>query len=304
MKTAVIIARFQTPYLHEGHVHLIDTVVKCHTKVVVVLGTTALIGSRKNPFDYYTREKMIKSQFPGVVVLPLADEPSDISWSQHLDELLETTFSGETFILYGSRDSFIKCYTGKFGTKELPPHGQYNATEIRAQYANKVLDSADFRAGILYAYNVQYKKVFPTVDIALFRNNRTEILLGRKANSDLLQLPGGFVDPEDESYEVAAMRELREEAGDLTCSEMKYELSVKIDDWRYRYEADKIITYLVSCDLLSGEVVAKDDLVDLQWVKAEELPTLSVKGALSLEHKPLFNHLIDQYVKSETLKMN
>lgn len=299
MDTAAIIARFQTPYLHEGHVHLINQVSENHSKVVIVLGTSPLAGSRKNPFDYHTREKMIKSQFPEVVVLPLPDEPSDFTWSKSLDGLLESTFSGEKFSLYGSRDSFIQYYNGKFKTEELPAHGDYNATEIRARYASKVLDSPDFRAGILYAFNVQYKKVFPTVDVALFRNNGEEILLGKKDNSPLLRLPGGFVDPEDISYELAAERELFEEVGDLEVGSMQYEMSVKVDDWRYKNEDDKIITHLFSADFISGQVKASDDIVEVQWVMVSELGPMLDQGILNPEHRPLFNYLISRNKNSK-----
>ena len=57
MKTAVIIARFQTPYLHEGHRQLISQVKTNHAKLIIVLGISPIVGSRKNPYDYYTREK-------------------------------------------------------------------------------------------------------------------------------------------------------------------------------------------------------------------------------------------------------
>ena len=38
MKTAVIIARFQTPYLHEGHQNLISQVREAHSKLIILLG--------------------------------------------------------------------------------------------------------------------------------------------------------------------------------------------------------------------------------------------------------------------------
>lgn len=38
MKTAVIIARFQTPYLHEGHKQLINQVTENHAKLIILLG--------------------------------------------------------------------------------------------------------------------------------------------------------------------------------------------------------------------------------------------------------------------------
>lgn len=246
MKTAVIIARFQTPYLHDGHRQLLAEVAKNHSKLIVLLGVSPITGSRRNPYDYYTREKMIKTDYPEVIVLPVSDHPDDRTWSENIDSLLRSVFQGEDFCLYGSRDSFIPYYTGKFETVELPSHGDYNATELRRQYADKVFNSNDFRAGILYAYYNQYTKVYPTVDIAVFRNDKTEVLLGRKANSSKWRFPGGFADPEDDCYENAAKRELTEECGELQTSEMTYETSRKINDWRYRSEADKIITLLYS----------------------------------------------------------
>lgn len=296
MKTAVIIARFQTPYLHEGHQSLINQVKEAHSKLIILLGVSPITGSRKNPYDYYTREKMIKTAHPEILVLPISDHPSDKVWSENLDNLLKGVFPNEQFALYGSRDSFIPFYTGKFETIELPEHGDYNATELRKQYADKVFDSNDFRAGILYAYYNQYTKVYPTVDIALFRNEKKEILLGKKVINNKWRLVGGFADPEDADYESAAKRELTEECGDLETTKMVYETSRKINDWRYRNEADKIITLLFSCDYLSGEPSAQDDIAELGWFKLADLPKMIIDGLISNGHIELFNLLLEKYL--------
>jgi len=296
MKTAVIIARFQTPYLHEGHKQLINQVTENHAKLIILLGVSSIMGSRKNPYDYYTREKMIKKDYPNVIVLPISDHPSDKTWSENIDNLLKSVFTAEQFCLYGSRDSFIPYYSGRFETIELPEHGDYNATELRKQYADKVFDSNDFRAGILYAYYNQYTKVYPTVDIALFRNSKTEILLGKKSTNNKWRFVGGFADPEDDSYETAAKRELTEECGEMETSEMTYETSRKINDWRYRNEADKIITLLFSCDYISGAPAAQDDIIDLDWFKLSDLPQLINDNLLSDEHHRLFNFIITKYL--------
>ena len=296
MKTAVIIARFQTPYLHEGHKQLINQVTENHAKLIILLGVSPIMGSRKNPYDYYTREKMIKKDYPNVIVLPVSDHPSDKTWSDNIDHLLRGVFPAEQFCLYGSRDSFIPYYSGKFEAVELPEHGDYNATELRKKYADKVFDSNDFRAGILYAYYNQYTKVYPTVDIVLFRNSKTEILLGKKSTNNKWRFVGGFADPEDDSYETAAKRELTEECGEIETSEMTYETSRKINDWRYRNEADKIITLLFSCDYISGTPAAQDDIIDLDWFKVADLPQLMNDVMLSDEHHQLFNFIMTKYL--------
>jgi bifunctional NMN adenylyltransferase/nudix hydrolase len=89
--TGVIIARFQTPYLHEGHSGLIENVRERHNKVVVVLGVSAVKGSLRNPLDFYMREKMVKMASPDVIVLPLADTRNDTTWSTSLDQLLSSS---------------------------------------------------------------------------------------------------------------------------------------------------------------------------------------------------------------------
>ncbi|PTB98048.1 NUDIX hydrolase [Marivirga lumbricoides] len=295
MQTGVIIARFQTPYLHEGHMELIQKVKEQHDKLIIVLGVSPVRSSRKNPYDFYTRETMIKNEFKEIVVLPLSDHPSDAEWSKNLDNMLESAFPSESFTLYGSRDNFIPYYTGKKQVVELPEHGDYSATELRKKYADKVSNSRDFRAGILYALHNQYSKVYPTVDVAIFKNKKTEILLGRKAISSNWRLVGGFSDPEDSSFEEAALREMKEECGDLLVENLQYETSSKVNDWRYRNEVDQIITLLFSCDYKEGAVQAQDDIQELQWFKITELPKMKKEEKLSPEHQMLFDFLESKY---------
>ncbi len=298
MQTGVIIARFQTPYLHEGHMDLIQKVKEQHDKLIIILGVSPVRSSRKNPYDFYTRETMIKKEFLEIVVLPLSDHPSDEEWSGNLDSMLENAFPNENFTLYGSRDSFIPSYSGKKPVVELPEHGDYSATELRKKYADKVSNSRDFRAGILYSLHNQYAKVYPTVDVAVFKNDKTEILLGRKANSSNWRLVGGFSDPTDKSFEKAALREMKEECGDLQVTNLCYETSSRINDWRYRNEVDQIITLLFSCDYVEGQVQAQDDIKELQWFKLNDLPGMEAGDKLSPEHQLLFNFLFNKYTST------
>ncbi len=295
MKTGVIIARFQSPYLHEGHIELINKVKSNHNKLIIVLGISPVIGTRRNPFDYHTREKMIKNQYNDVIILPLSDHINDSNWSENLDNLLRSVFPNEQFKLYGSRDSFIPYYSGKNEVEELPEHGDYNATELRESFSNMVYDSQEFRAGILYAYYNQYKKVYATVDIAVFKNDKQQILLGKKNTNFKWRLVGGFSDPEDDNFETAALRELQEECGDLQVSPMEYEMSTKVDDWRYKSDVDKIITTVFSCNYLSGDASAQDDIMDLKWFPVKELKTMIKESSITEEHLPIFNFLISKY---------
>ena len=291
MNVGVIIARFQTPYLHEGHKALMDEVSNHHDKLIIVLGVCPVRGSRKNPYDYFTREKMIKREYPEVVVLPLSDHPSDAQWSENLDNILVMACPAERFTLYGSRDSFIPYYSGRNKTIELPEHGDHNATELRQKYADKVFDSQDFRAGILYAYHNQYPKVYPTVDIAVFRKKGKEVLLGKKPNNMKWRLIGGYVDPTDDKLEDAALRELKEEAGPIEVKNMTYLMSTKVDDWRYRSEVDKIITTVFRCEYVSGDFKAQDDICELAWHAVGNLPTIIGRGEVTPEHVDIIGNV-------------
>ncbi|HEY9047840.1 MAG TPA: NUDIX domain-containing protein [Ohtaekwangia sp.] len=295
-KIGVIIARFQSPYLHEGHKSLIESVRQQHNTMVIVLGVSPVKGSRRNPLDFQTREKMIKKEYPDVVVLPLADHPLDTKWSQNLDGMLSNTFPGSSFILYSSRDSFKTYYTGANETIELPENGSYRATLIREQISDKVMDSEAFRTGIIYAYANTYLKVYPTVDIAVMRNNRTEVLLGRKDIDNKWRLPGGFSDPTDESYEEAAARELREECGDIQITGMQYEGSFRVADWRYRNESDKIITTLFSTEFIAGDPAGSDDIAEVQWFSLQAVKQMMNDHRTASEHTPQLSTILNKYL--------
>ena len=199
--------------------------------------------------------------------------------------------------MYGSRDSFIPYYSGKYKTIELPEHGDYNSTEIRKKYKDKVFNSQDFRAGIIYALYNQYEKVYPTVDVALFRNDKTELLLGKKEINNRWRFIGGYVDPTDLNYETAAKRELIEEAGALSFGTLQYEMSQQINDWRYKSEPDNIITTLFSCDYEGGHPKAQDDIIDVKWFKLTEIKVLMETKQTSPEHDKLFKYILKKYMQ-------
>ncbi len=296
--TGVIIARFQTPYLHEGHKYLLNEIRPHHNKIVVVLGVSPVKGSCRNPFDFYTRERLLKQYAPDLVILPLSDHPDDGVWSERLDGLLCNTFSHESFVLYGSRDSFIPYYSGDLPVVALPEQGDYSATTIRDENADRVLDTVDFRMGINYAYHNRYDAVHPTVDIALLRNEGKEVLLGKKPGAAQWRFPGGFADPADASYEAAAARELQEECGELRTGAMQYVGSAKIDDWRYRSEADKIMTLFFKAEYVSGAAKANDDLAELAWFYTRTLPDMLDTNSITPEHHTLVNMLITNITQS------
>jgi bifunctional NMN adenylyltransferase/nudix hydrolase len=270
----VIVGRFQVHELHEGHRELIQTVLDNHTKVVVFLGLANVPGTFNNPLDFEARKQMILETFPQVSVLYIKDMPDDAIWSARLDGMIHDVVTPrQSAVLYGGRESFIARYHGQIPTRELESesYGHPSGTEIRRAIANEVKASADFRRGVIWATSNRYPEPKATVDVAIWSEDETKLLLGRKPYEDKFRLIGGFATPESKNWESDAGRELSEEAGGMNVTPMKYVGSFKVDDWRYRGEIDKIKTTLFECRCLWGAPRAGDDIAEVRWFDKEKL---------------------------------
>lgn len=282
----VIIGRFQVHKLHTEHVKLLNYVISRHEKVIIFLGTTQAINTRRNPMDFITRKLMIENVVKVSAILPLPDQKSDAVWSQQIHDKVREVFPSGDVTLYGSRDSFIPYYSGKWKTCELEPDTYVSATDIRDQISKKTLASEEFRAGIIYSIYSHYPTTFSTIDVAIIKGD--EILLGRKKNEVAWRLIGGFVDPTDESDIAACKREVMEETG-LEVSDFKFICSKKIRDWRYAGINDKgVMTRFYSAKYIFGAPEPNDDIVELKWVKLANLQDCKIVK----EHNELIEELI------------
>lgn len=290
----VIVGRFQVDELHDGHIDLITQIIENHPKVIIFLGLSPCKCTSRNPLDFEARKKMILNKFPNVIVLYIVDQYSDITWSDNLDSQIKNIIgANQTALLYGSRDSFIKYYSGKFPCKEIEQTVFTSGTEIRKKISNQVSGTPEFRQGVIWAVNNQYPKCHSTVDAAIIKHspfNDTRILLGKRSKEPKYRLIGGFVQP-GETYEDAAVREVKEETG-IDVFGLKYIKSFVIDDWRYRSEVDKITTALFVCNFRSGTPEPKDDIDELRWF------TLNVNLLPNIveEHVELVKVIMEDYL--------
>ena len=79
--------------LHDDHRALFDFVIGNHPKVIVVLGSSAFVGTRNNPLDIHSRKMMIQEAYPSVDVPYVKDMPSDSDWSKALDSIINDNIS-------------------------------------------------------------------------------------------------------------------------------------------------------------------------------------------------------------------
>ncbi len=285
----VIIGRFQIHELHSEHQKVIEHVLDRHDKVIVLLGISQSIHTRRNPLDFVSRKMMLEELYGDRIsaILPLHDKKSNARWAKQVDTKVREIFPMGSAVLYGSRDSFIPFYTpyGSFNCIELEAEQKVSASEIRKSVKNRALRSKEFRAGMIYAANQTFPFNYATVDVAIFNDDYTKVLLGRKPFEDEFRFVGGFSDVEDQSWEQTVKREAGEETG-LEISEPQYVCSRKVEDWRYRGEADRAImtTFFMAKKIFGGEQ-PKDDIEEVKWFNLEDLKV----GELVKEH----NHLLE-----------
>jgi bifunctional NMN adenylyltransferase/nudix hydrolase len=268
---AIIIGRFQTPYLHSGHLEIITYVKDHHPRVILFLGQATRKCNFEDPLDFYTRRAMIEEKFPEIEIHRLDDVGDDKVWSRNLDKMIGLLAGPkQNVVLYGSRDSFIKSYKGRYSTSELKASTYVSASEIRKSIGIKSKKTLGFREGVIWATQNDWPKVYPTVDIIAFDKKEYAILLGKKIGETLWRIPGGFSDVGSPSYEADASRELMEETG-LNCIDNPFYIgSTLVNDSRYRGQ-DKIKTLLFVTTKFTGEANAADDLETVSWIKIQDI---------------------------------
>lgn len=273
--------------LHDGHLYVLNQANR-HQKLLVLLGIHPCLVTRNDPLDFPTREQMIKGHYPNAMVAPLPDQPTDRAWSELLDHTIRTYCPLGDVTLYSGRDGFARHYGGSFKVVEVEEMEVRSGTRERFRVNNHVLNSDHFRRGVIYASANQRPRLCPTVDVALIRFNTTldrwETVLGIKPGESHWRFPGGFVGPEDVSFEAAARRECREETGILP-ETLEYLGSCRVDDWREN-ESDRLYTsFFAGYPTTSGAPKAGDDLRAAAWA-----PVLGSEVVST--HAPLLEMLI------------
>jgi len=285
----VVIGRFQIPELHEGHIGLLDEVATRHEQMLILVGHNTIRFNTDDPFPFHIRKQMLESRYPRATVLPLMDSPiSNEHWSSTVDKKVASVSETGKAVLYGSRDSFIPKYTGQYPTQELDELPNVSATQVRALVGAEIVDDPLFRKGWLSAIHWQYSVTDPTVDMAIHTADFNQVLLGRRGADSPLRFFGGFVDPEDESFEVAAGREQVEEAMGIEVSKPKYIASQRITDPRYGKSKYGVMTTFFAMEFQGGVPEAGDDMDLTQWCDLNE----QLLGVVAPEHVVLVELLL------------
>jgi bifunctional NMN adenylyltransferase/nudix hydrolase len=295
-KYGIAVGRFQVDHPHEGHIALLDFVNNKHKEMIIFLGVPHIKDTEVNCLSFEMRKGMLQELYPRSFILPIYDVINDDKkWSENLDKAIDFITNNTTALLYGSRNSFLNVYSGNYKTYEFPEHGNHiSATKIRTKIASEVINSIDFRKGIIYARMNQRSVVHPTVDIVIY-NEKGQILLGRKPYEQRFRFIGGFVDPKDENYEQAGRRELIEEAGNIEIGKLHYVCSMKVNDPRYKGLKSGIMTTLFTAQYIYGNPQASDDICELKFV---DIDKIDIENDIMHVHHKLIKLFIEYYNKN------
>jgi len=307
---AVIVDCLQTVEISGSRKELYEAALKNFSRVLVVV-PVSLAGLDRNEFlDFPARAAMIRHYFPqsevfpnniGLNIIPIPDMTTAEQWSSTLDARIKEVLPLDKVAIFdmtkrrgiypgwddGSRQT--RRYVGSL------PAVSAGAGESLAPYLKQVMSTKAFFAGMLYAQYQMYRRINPTVDIAIIDYDRKAILLGRKKDEVHYRFVGGHYDGSDESYRASAHRELCEETG-MEFGNLEYVTDHKVADWRYPNSTSVICTVLYAAPFVFGSVPkAKDDIVEVRWFKlagseAPDLTTLN-RDLMIAEHRPLFDDL-------------
>jgi len=302
-KLGVMIGRYQIDDLHAGHVACIDEVSRRHRRVLILIGDRDTPPTDVLPLPAFIRQQMLTEKFPGVTVIPIMDNESDEVWSKGVDAIVKMMAGPNGAVLYSGRDGFIPHYKGRYPTVELDMQvNELSATERRAWVAkNPPVNSADFRAGMIYQMQHLIPRTYEAVDTAMLRvtnTNDVEVLLVRKPLAERWRFPGGHVEGTELTMN-AARREMQEETGLVFESHPKLIGEYLVDDWRVRDTKKAFYrTFLYAGWYSWGTAKAADDVQDAKWFSVRGLTHSKTCHIVVPEHQDLLYDGLLGYLNS------
>jgi len=135
---AIFVGRFQ-PF-HKGHLAAIKWILRKEKKILIFLGSTQEPLSKKNPFSFRERKKMIKKtlawqKINNFKIYGIENFASDKLWVKRILE--RAKLKSETVVVFTNNRWTKKCFLA-VGTK-VKPHpvfeGGISATKIRTKIA-------------------------------------------------------------------------------------------------------------------------------------------------------------------------
>ena len=286
----VLFAPFQTPTLLDTHRSALAKLIQNHAIVVVALPVSRITPSKVSPLDFRTRQAMIHTLFPNVLVVPVPHRKYGEDKAKALEEAIRAPFSEFRGATIYMSEADVSAYRPHCTMDLFDMGWDFYVPEHSARIATRdaVVNDEDFRRGIIHALTNQFQISWSTVDMFIRRvvDKETYVLLGKKPGERGWRFPGGFKDRTDLTYEAAVYREAGEEIlkpevdPSVVFTYPEYIGSRNIDDWRYKKEIDGITTlfYAVKFIGTDDQIKAGDDLDQAQWFELSKVRSEEMEG--------------------------
>ena len=128
MTTALFIGRFQ-PF-HSAHLNDVKKILKSFDKMIIGIGSSQEKRTKKNPFSFKERKKMIEETLKNLKIknfkiFPIPDFYNDVKWIDYIKKYLpkfDCVYSGNEWTLkcfrkHGMKTRKIKLEKGTSSTK-------------------------------------------------------------------------------------------------------------------------------------------------------------------------------------------
>lgn len=296
----VVIGRFQILEVRDETQSYLDKVYHAHANTLLLLCTSPVPGHRLQPLSYVMRKMAIQPYYPNMTIECLHDMADPTQWVKSVDAAIQKCYPFMSVTIYAS--GFWKSlYKDHGGKHEITNPGNLALSNriVSPAYTSKIIDSSDFRSGVIFGTDQSYPKIISTVDGAVVDKNGT-VLLGKKYHENQWRFMGGFTDPKSKTDEEDLSREAKEELNlTIGVDDWKYIGRYNIDDWRYRDSGDQIRTGFFVTGKYTGEPKAGDDLEYVKWFPMTQNPS---SVPLVTQHKILWEALIKYLLENSIFK--
>ena len=302
MKTGFVIMRAQ-PF-HAGHMQLVETALEENGRVVIIIGSSNISRTMKNPWTFQERvekiQLLMEDRAQDLIIVPQIDYPySDEKWLQDIRETVNLMVNGRTenatFYAHAKPGNDYLGWFGEYRMVNVVPQSTISATQIRAtmlEYFPKCLPDEVIEDHRYHALERAKMSSYPYVDTLQFNCAdavlmcRGYVLMIRRKHAPgrgKLALPGGFKNA-NETFLDAAIRELIEETG-VEVDEFSLRERVKrtqLFDSPTRTEGIPRVTQAALIDItdLSPNYLpateARDDAADVLWVPVSRIRSLDL----------------------------
>ena len=145
-KLGISVGRFQT--FHKGHQLLIDKAIELCDRVGVFIGSSQEYGTNKNPFDYETRESILKTIYGNsITIYPLPDigVGNTCKWGEYvINNVIERFGESPDLFISGKEARRIDWFDGVGGLSiselYIPKTIDISASKMRDMFIRDEFD--------------------------------------------------------------------------------------------------------------------------------------------------------------------